>query len=466
MKSYKTQFAVAGAALIAVMFAVVNIITTPGFLWCIFPIYAVTWWPLGVVLCGKKHYLAFALAGSLLTLALLAAVNLIVTPQYLWFLYIVPVLLIIPAGVHLRGRMISVPVAVLFSVLLILYFTIINLLLTPGRFWAVYPVYAALWWPLSLCFRNKPKPFSVAGSLITIVFLIATNLMETPYPWALYACPPVVFWPLAMYAGKRFGRLAFSVAASAVVIAYYGALNALLEPLSPWVMFVAFGVLWWPLSVYFYGRKSAHGYAAVMSALSIVFLAAVNMVYSPGALWAHYPAFAILWWPMTLLFARYKKWLAYAVAATLLSIVFFAVVNVTTSPGFPWSVFPCMAMLWWPLALGFKRKPLALSLAGAILVIATLLTINLITSPGFLWSLFAALGVLWWPAAVVCRKSATALSVVGSLLVIALVVTVNVITSPGFPWSVFAVFGVLWWPLSVGFHNVRKKRLAAQSPAG
>ena len=514
MKSYKTPFAIAGAVLVAAMLAVVNLITSPGALWCIYPIYAVIWWPLGVVLCSRKYYLAFALAGSLLTLVFLAVVNYIVTPGTLWFLYTVPLLLCFPAGVYLRNKMVSIPVAILFSVLLILYFTIINLLLTPNEFWAVYLIYAALWWPLSLYFKDQQKPFSVAGALLTIAFLIVVNLLNSPYPWALYASFPVIFWPIAMYAGKRLGGFRFSVIAAAVVIAYYGALNLLLEPLSPWVIFVAFAVLWWPLSVYHYGRYCPHRYAAVMSGLSIVFFAAVNAIYSPGALWAHYPAFAILWWPMTLMFARSKKWFAYSVAATLLSIVFFAVVNLTTSAGYPWSLFPSLGLLWWPLAAGFagkhkpvafaaagavlgiatlmtinlitspgflwglfpslgllwwplaagfagKHKPVAFSVAGTVLAIATLMTINVITSPGFLWSLFPLFALLWWPAAVACRKSALVFSITGSLLIIALVVIINVMTSPAFPWSVFVVFGVLWWPLSVGFHGMRKKRLAS-----
>jgi hypothetical protein len=354
----------------------------------------------------------------------------------------------------------------------------------------------------------------VAGVLLTIAFLISSNLLSSSYPWALYACFPVVFWPIAMYLGKRMGGMFFSVLASACIIAWYGTLNLLLEPQSPWVIFVAFAVLWWPLSVFFYGRRCPHTYAAVMSTLSIAFFAAVNIIYSPGALWAHYPAFAIVWWPLTMMFARSKKWFAYSVIAALLTIVFLAAVNVTTSAGFAWSVFPSLAILWWPLALGFKgkrkplafslagtvlimatlltvnlitssgfmwslfpslgvlwwplslgfkgkRKPLAFSMAGTILIIATLLTVNLITSSGFMWSLFPSLGVLWWPAAVCCRKSAVALSMTGSLLVIAMAVTINAITSPGFAWSIFVLFAVLWWPLSVGFSSMRKKRLTS-----
>ncbi len=462
MKKYSVQFAVSGALLTAVMLGVLNYITTPDTLWCIYPIFAVVWWPIGVFLCLRKHYLAFALAGSLTTLAFLAAVNIITTPQSLWFFYALPPLLCFPAGVYLRNKM-SICIAVLFSLILIAYFPVINLVFTPGRFWAIYPIFATLWWPLHLFFKNDYRKFSVAGALLTIMFFIASNMLETSYPWALYACFPVTLWPVAMYVGKQRGAFKFSIFASLSVILWYGALNIFLEPSSPWVLFVAFAVLWWPLSIYFYGRHCPHQYAIVMSAISIAFFTAVNMIYSPGAIWAFYPVFGLLWWPVTLIFARSKKWLGYAITASFMTIAFLAAVNLITSPSFPWSVFPSLCLLWWPLAMLMRGKALPFSLAGSLLVITTLLTINLITSTGFLWSLFPSLCVLWWPAGVYFgqKKSAFGLSVAGSLLATALTVAINLMTSPSFLWSIFVVFGVLWWPLSVYFHGVHAKRLAS-----
>lgn len=462
MKNYSTHFAFVGALLTAVMLGVLNYITTPDTLWCIYPIFAVIWWPIGVLLCRRKHYLAFALAGSLTTLVFLAAVNLIITPQNLWFVYTLPPLLCFPAGVYFRNKM-SVAIAVLFSLILIAYYPIINLVFTPWRFWAIYPIFATLWWPLHLFFKSDYKKFSIAGALLTIVFFIASNMLETSYPWALYACFPVTLWPAAMYMGKQMGALRFSIFASVSIILWYGLLNIFLAPLSPWVIFVAFPVLWWPLSIYFYGRHCPHKYALVMSALSMAFFIAVNVIYSPGAVWAFYPAFALLWWPVTLMFARSKKWLGYAVTASFMTIAFLAAVNLITSPAFPWSVFPSLCLLWWPLAMFLRGKSLPFAFAGALLVSATLLTTNLITSAGFMWSLYPVLCVLWWPAGVYFahKKSAFGLSVAGSLLIISLVVAINLMTSPGFLWSIFVVFGVLWWPLSVYFHGVRKKRLAS-----
>lgn len=519
MKSYATPFAVAGALLIAVLLTVLNLITTPQTLWFVYPVFAVAWWPIGVYLCRRKRYLLFACAGSLLTLAFIAAVNILTSPQNLWFLYAVPALLCLPAGVYLKNRMCSLPFALSIAAFIIAYYVAVNILLTPGRFWAAYPIFVTLWWPMSLYFTGKKqyKAFSVFGALWTIAFFTVSNVLTSVFPWAMYTCFPVLLWPTAMFFGKKLGGFKFSVFASLCILLWYAALNVLNSPGSPWAIFIAFPVLWWPLSVGFFGRHKPHIYALVMSALSIAFFIVVNIIYSPGTLWAFYPAFALLWWPMTLLFARKKAWRGYSFAASAVTIGFLAAVNVITSPGFAWSVFPSLGILWWPLAMSFKgrRSPLGFAAAGTLLAAVTLLTLNLMTSTSFLWSVFPILGLLWWPAAVCFvkrksafgfsvagsllatalvvsinlmtspsflwsvfvslallwwpaavyfakRKSAFGLSVAGSVLATALLVAINLMTSPGFPWCVFAVFALLWWPLSVYFHVVRRRRLTGE----
>ncbi len=466
MKSYAFPFAVAGALLIAALLTVTNLLLTPGVLWFICPAVALVGWPMGVWLCSKKRYTAFSVVTSLLLIALLAALNWDTSPRTLWFAYAVPLVLFWPLGMLLKDKLTKLPFALLLGALSAGYCLAINLLLTPTQFWAHHAIFAVLWWPMSLYFggRGDYKKFSVAGALLTVAYLIVCNLLSTPYPWALYACFPVVMWPLAMHLGKRIGALVFSVAGSALTLAWYGALNLALEPGSPWIIFIAFALLWWPLSVFFRGRRTPHIYAVVMSAISIMFFAAVNIIYSPGAVWAFYPAFALLWWPLTLLFAQRRAWRAYSIAAYLMTIVFLAAVNLITSPVFLWCVFPALALLWWPLAMLFRgrRSPFGFSVAGAALAIATLLVINLMTSPSFLWSLYPVLCVLWWPAAVFFakRKSALGFSVTGCLLVVALTAAVNLMTSPAFLWFVFPTFGVLWWPLGVFFHGARRRRLS------
>ena len=158
-----------------------------------------------------------------------------------------------------------------------------------------------------------------------------------------------------------------------------------------------------------------------------------------------------------------RKPFGFSIAGAVLAIGTLLTVNLLTSAGFLWCVFPALGILWWPFALAFKgrHKPFGFSIAGAVLAIGTLLTVNLMTSPGFLWSAYPALGILWWPAAVgfAKRKSPLGFAIAGSLLVIALVAAINFMTSPGFLWCVFPIFSILWWPLSVFFHGARRRRL-------
>lgn len=517
MKSYALPFAITGALLIAALLAVTNLITSPGVLWFVCALPLLAGWPLGVFFLKNKQYTAFSLSYSLLVIALLAALNWVITPHTLWFIYAAPIALLWPACMLLKDKMLKLPAALLLGIFITVYCVLVNVWLTPGRVWAIHPIFAAMWWPLSLYFTGKGyfKAFSVMGALMTIFYLIGCNLLSTPYPWALYACFPVIWWPLAMFLGKRLGAIKFSLLGSICTLLWYGALNLFLAPGSPWILFIAFALIWWPLSVYFFGKQRPDIYAVIMSIISIVFFTAVNLIYSPGAVWAIYPAFAIAWWPLSVIFYNRRRpdiyavimalisisffaavnlltspsviWAIYpafallwwpltlilhgwsrpdiyAVVMSLISIAFFIAVNLITSPGFLWSVFPSLGILWWPLAMVFRgrHKPFGFSLAGAVLSIGTLVTVNLITSSGFLWSIFPSLGMLWWPAVVFFskRKSPLGFSLAGSLLVIALTASVNLITSPGFLWCVFPAFLVLWWPAAMLFSRAGKRRLA------
>ncbi len=44
----KLGFSIAGSALIIALVLFINLYITPGFLWCIFPIFGVLWWPLAL----------------------------------------------------------------------------------------------------------------------------------------------------------------------------------------------------------------------------------------------------------------------------------------------------------------------------------------------------------------------------------------------------------------------------------
>lgn len=404
MKKDAFQFAIAGSVMTALLFGILNYAASPNVLWCIYPIYAVAWWPIGVYFGGRKKPLALAVAGSLMTIAFLAIANLATSPQVLWFLYAILPLLCWPFSVALKDRMLKLPLTLLFSFVIIAYYTVINLLVSPGYFWALYPIYATLWWPLSrYCSdRNAFRGLSVAGTLLTVAFLLAANALNPQYPWAIYAIFPVLWWPLAMFLGPRMGALGFSVLAALCTIAYYSGCNMLLTPAVPWSMFVAYAVLWWPLSVFYAGRRQPLGYALVMTTLSALLFAATNAMFSPGAQWALYPIFAMVWWPVAVFFGKRHDALGFAVIGALLLIAFLGAVNMMTSAAFPWSVFPSLCVLWWPVSVYFARHRSAFGYAvgGTLLGSALFIAINLLTSPAFLWCVFPTFALLWWPMSV------------------------------------------------------------------
>ena len=86
-----------------------------------------------------------------------------------------------------------------------------------------------------------------------------------------------------------------------------------------------------------------------MSAL----LLTINLLYSPGVLWAVFPIFAVLWWPMSVFFAKRKAWFGYSMAGALLTSALLLAVNLMLSPGVLWAVFPIFALMWWPLSMYF-----------------------------------------------------------------------------------------------------------------
>jgi hypothetical protein len=334
--------------------AALNYFFSPAYIWFYYVAFGLLWWPLAALLPPGRRPVVFSLAGSLMTAAFLAAVSMQNTPDNPWFLY------------------------------------------------ALYPL---AWWPVSVYFsrRRKFRGLSLAGCALTVAYFAALNFILTPsHPWFLYACWPIVWWPVAMHLGKKAGTLAFACVCSALTIAYYAALNVFVSPGFPWAICPAFAVLWWPISMYFAKKRQWVGYSFAGSALTVAFLFVLNLVSSPAHLWAVYPSAAIPWWPVSVFFAKRRAWLAYSVAGAALVAGGSILVNLIASPGTPWAFYPIFAVLWWPMSVLFARlkNGLGYSVAATALTSAFLLTINLLYSPGVLWVVFPVFAVMWWPLSI------------------------------------------------------------------
>jgi hypothetical protein len=72
---------------------------------------------------------------------------------------------------------------------------------------------------------------------------------------------------------------------------------------------------------------------------------------SPDYPWAIYPAFAVIWWPLALYYVRKKQYYSFSISASSLMIAFFITVNVVSSPDTIWAIYPIFAVLWWPLSM-------------------------------------------------------------------------------------------------------------------
>ncbi|MCM3626793.1 hypothetical protein M3194_05395 [Paenibacillus glycanilyticus] len=196
------------------------------------------------------------------------------------------------------------------SLMSILFFMIVNYLTSPSEIWFIYPAFVLLFWPLSLASVRKGyyKLYSILGGLLVIVFLLTINYMQFPeYPWFFYAVFPVLWWPIVTYSGSKAKTLTFAVIASVSTIAYYSILNAAMSSGYPWAIYPAFVVLWWPLALYYARKKEYYRFSISASVLAAVFFIIVNAVSSPDTIWAIYPVFAILWWPLSMYYFGVKR---------------------------------------------------------------------------------------------------------------------------------------------------------------
>lgn len=87
----------------------------------------------------------------------------------------------------------------------------------------------------------------------------------------------------------------------------------------------------------------------------------INFYYTPGVIWFVYPVFAVMWWPMSLFFcwSQHKSHrpvgFAYSVCSFVLIMGLLLFINLYYTPNIIWAVYPAFALVWWPLAMLFHR---------------------------------------------------------------------------------------------------------------
>lgn len=200
--------------------------------------------------------------------------------------------------------------AIAGSVMTIVFIILVNYLTSSHYPWFIYPTFVLLLWPIGVYFakQGKHKQLALSYCVLIIAFLTVENFLHSPRnPWSLYAFYPIFWWPILTYLEKRALTLTVALIGSTSIILYYAVLNVLLSPQYPWVIFPAFAVLWWPLSIYHAKKKTYFSFSIQASLLIAVFFIGVNAVSSPDTIWAVYPIFCVLWWPLSMYYYVYKR---------------------------------------------------------------------------------------------------------------------------------------------------------------
>lgn len=357
-KNYKA-FSLAGSVLVTAFFFLVNTITSPAYPWFIFPTFAIWWWPMAMYIAGTKRYKLFSVIASLFTIAFFLVINLLSSPNVIWFIYPAFAVIWWPMSQIICGAKKYKLYSVVASLYFIGFLALVNYITSPGYAWFYYPAYVIAWWPLSMFLLKKKsaKMYSLIMSLVTVAFLAAINLLNTPkILWFQYTLFYLMWWPLAMLLGKRAKTLAFSIIGAALIIAYHTMLYYIQTPLvHPWYLYIILPAIWWPVCMALKKHVNKIWFLLMSMFVFVLYYGVLNFIISPQYFWSIYLLYPALWTVMGIYFGKRKKFFTLSVLASIITIIFFVIVNYMNSPNHIWAIYPSFAILWWPLSLYFYR---------------------------------------------------------------------------------------------------------------
>lgn len=253
---------------------------------------------------------------------------------------------------------------------------------------------------------------------------------------------------------NRRNAIGFSITATLIIILFLAYINFSVGGRFPWFIFPSYAVLWWPIGVIFSKRNSAKMLSLVGSFLTIALLFLTNYLTSWSYPWFLYPSAAILWWPLGVFFGA-KNYKLFSLISSVLLSAFFVTVNLLITPSIFWCYYPVFAIIWWPLSAYFadSKQMKLYSVLGSLMILGFLTFDNLTKSPDCPWVLLTYYPILMWPVTMFLKRKmgrldlTLMLSTIGILYYIAL----NVFVFKGFPWAIYPVYAILWWPLAIAF---------------
>ena len=391
--------------LIILTVAVINLLTSPGYLWCLYPVFVVLWWPLSAYYAGRGKPLHYALWGMALITALLLLTYLFSSPgAHPWFLY--PLLAagwwpLSVWGAQKGARAYSMAAA-LYVIVTVL---VINLLTSPGFWWWVYPAFFVLWWPVAVHLgeRAKGMSFAVGSAVAAFAFLVIMHRVHSPQalPWYLFTLLPLAWWPVGKYLRQRVGHARLGLITGVAFAAYYTALSGLLYTANHLAALAAVaGAVWVIYALGISKYRDSAGFAAINAILLAGYCVLLHRLLTPGAhAWYWYTFFPLAWWVYESALGKKAFRPRPMALGALAMLVYYAALNRFLSPAVPWIVFlagpAAVALLASVFAGTGKRLAFSVWASGAL--IAYVWGINLLFTPHTIWAVYPTFALLWWP---------------------------------------------------------------------
>jgi hypothetical protein len=245
------EFIALGSIMTGIFLLAVNLFTGISSLWAIYPV-ALLFCPLVWVLTNDKQ------KGSIITSGLFVACcivqNWLQTPHYFWVVYLLPLAVVWPIIVCSGKVALRRSFSYFVSSSLIMYYFVLNIYFEPRFLWCIFPIFALVWWPLSLNCANRPRLLGMLGAGWTIIFLAVLNMITTrDLFWAIHPIFAIIWWPVSVYFAKKTFR--FAVIGAVMTIAYFSVVNFSTSPNQLWAVYPTFAIIWWPLSVYYFVKR-------------------------------------------------------------------------------------------------------------------------------------------------------------------------------------------------------------------
>jgi len=289
------------------------------------------------------------------------------------------------------------------SLIIILFFSFINFT-TKSKFpWFIFPAFGVLWWPISIIFgKHTGKLFSLVGSTLIIALLFIVNYLTSwNFPWFIFPSFAILWWPLTIFLWNKSHKL-FSLIGSISIIVFAVISNSITTPSVLWFHYIVFAVIWWPINIFFPTTKVLKINSIAGAILLTAFISFESFIRYPFSYWALLTYFPILMWPVSIYMGEKLKKTYKAIFFTFIGITYYSLINLYIYKGFPWAVYPAYALLWWPISVSApkKNKAMFFATAGSILTVSMFIFTNIVTTPNEIWAVYPIFGLLWWPLSV------------------------------------------------------------------